>query len=113
MVIEATSALAVSVAPLQQGPASPATTLYIAAGFFGIAALYFGYLTYVRGGRDARGNIWAYGLSATVVLAGYALYLTFERVGAIPTVPLVHASSVALTAVFLMLMFKESAEFFG
>lgn len=98
---------------IQQGPASPSTTLYISAGFFGLAALYFGYLTYVRGGRDARGNIWAYGLAATVVLAGYALYLTFERVGVFSPTPLVHASSVALTAVFLMLMFRESAEFFG
>lgn len=74
--------------------------------------MYFGYLTYVRGGRDAETNIWLYGLTATAFLGAYAAYLTFSRIGIFPYVGGTDAVAVLLISVFLMLMFKDGAEFF-
>jgi len=93
-------------------PASPETAVFILAGLVGVAALYFGYLTYVRGGRDAETNLWLYGLTATVFLGAYAAYLTFSRISLVPYVGGVDAVAVLLVSVFLMLMFKDGAEFF-
>jgi hypothetical protein len=93
-------------------PASPATAVFILAGLIGVAALYFGYLTYVRGGREAETNLWLYGVVATAFLGAYAAYLTFSRIGLLPDVEGVGAVAVLLISVFLMLMFKEGAEFF-
>lgn len=95
------------------GPADPATVLFILAGLFGVAAMYFAALTYTRGGRDVRGNIWAYGLVGALLLSINASYITFSRVGALPDIDLVHAALVSMTSLFLMLMFKDSTEFFG
>jgi hypothetical protein len=94
-------------------PASPVTAVFVLAGLIGVAALYFGYLTYVRGGRDAETNLWLYGLTATVFLGAYAAYLTFGRIGLLPVVPGTEAVAVLLVSVFLMLMFRDGAEFFG
>jgi len=96
----------------QGNPASPETAVFILAGLIGVAALYFGYLTYVRGGRDAETNLWLYGLVATGFLGAYAAYLTFSRIGLLPLVPGTESVAVLLVSVFLMLMFKEGAEFF-
>jgi len=93
-------------------PATPETAVFILAGLVGVAALYFGYLTYVRGGREAETNLWLYGLTATGFLGVYAAYLTFSRIGIVAPVPGTEAVAVLLVSVFLMLMFKEGAEFF-
>jgi hypothetical protein len=96
----------------EANPATPETAVFILAGLVGVAALYFGYLTYVRGGRDAETNLWLYGLVATAFLGAYAAYLTFSRIGLLPLVPGTESVAVLLVSVFLMLMFKEGAEFF-
>jgi fluoride ion exporter CrcB/FEX len=93
-------------------PATPETAVFILAGLVGVAALYFGYLTYVRGGREAETNLWLYGLVATGFLGAYAAYLTFSRIGIVASVQGTEAVAVLLVSVFLMLMFKEGAEFF-
>ncbi|MDY6780871.1 MAG: hypothetical protein SV760_10125, partial [Halobacteria archaeon] len=93
-------------------PASPATAVFVIAGLVGVAAFYFGYLTYTRGGREAETRLWLYGLVATGVLGLYAAYVTFSRIGALPEVVGSEAVAVLLVALFLMLMFREGAEFF-
>jgi hypothetical protein len=99
-------------AAAEGSPATPETAVFILAGLVGVAALYFGYLTYVRGGREAETNLWLYGLVATGFLGAYAAYLTFSRIGILRAVPGTEAVAVFLVSVFLMLMFKEGAEFF-
>jgi hypothetical protein len=102
--------------PLQEtaegSPATPETAIFILAGLVGVTALYFGYLTYVRGGRKAETNLWLYGLVATGFLGAYAAYLTFSRIGLLSLIPGIESVAVLLVSVFLMLMFKEGAEFF-
>lgn len=93
-------------------PATPETAVFILAGLVGVAALYFGYLTYVRGGRDADTDLWMYGLLAVVALGGFSTYLTLSRIGFLPSVSGAEAVGVLVVSVFLMLMFKEGAEFF-
>lgn len=100
-------------ADVEGNPASPGTAVFILAGLLGVAALYFGYLTYVLGGRDAETNLWLYGFVATGFLGAYAAYLTFSRIGIISPFPGTEAVAVLLVSVFMMLMFKEGAEFFG
>lgn len=98
--------------PAATNPATPETAVFILAGLVGVAALYFGYLTYVRGGREADTELWLYGLLAVVALGGFSTYLTLSRIGFLPRVSGAEAVGVLLVSVFLMLMFKEGAEFF-
>jgi len=94
-------------------PASPETALFIVVGLVAVAAFYFGYLAYTRGGSAAENSMWTYGLVGTAVLAVYGAYTTFSTIGAVPVAPRA-GEGAALLAVglFLMLMFKEGAEFF-
>lgn len=98
--------------PAATNPATPETAVFILAGLVGVAALYFGYLTYVRGGRDADTDLWLYGLLAVVALGGFSTYLTLSRINFLPEVSGAEAVGVLVVSVFLMLMFKEGAEFF-
>lgn len=92
--------------------ASPATALFVLAGLFGVAALYFGYLAYARGGKHAEMDFWQYGFIATFILGLDAAYITFSRIGAVPEYDVAHAVGLFLISFFLMVSFKKAADFF-
>jgi len=94
-------------------PAGPETALFIVVGLVAVAAFYFGYLAYSRGGSEAENSMWTYGLVGTAVLALYGAYTTFSTIGAVPTAPSAgEGAALFVVALFFMLMFKEGAEFF-
>lgn len=97
----------------QASPASPETALFIVVGLVSVAAFYFGYLAYSRGGSEAESSMWTYGIVGTGVLAAYGAYTTFSTIGAVPVVPRAgEGIALLFVALFFMLMFKEGAEFF-